>query len=253
MLAKNLKHLRTALKQLTQSELADHLAISRSTYVAYELGRIIPPADMLIRLSKYYTITIDVMLKVDITKIAMDKLMKLDNNRILLPLIVDPEGNDSYIEVVSGKASAGYLQGYADAEYIENLERFSLPFLPTGKHRAFQIEGDSMLPVKSGSYIIGKYVEHLDHISDSRTYVVLTKNDGCTYKRLHRNFKTKKITLSPDNDAYKPYEIPFTDILELWEFTCTINTQEHRPDEINLNSVMNMLRALKVELKAVKI
>jgi phage repressor protein C with HTH and peptisase S24 domain len=178
--------------------------------------------------------------------------MKLDNNRILLPLKMDLSGNGNYIELIPERISAGYLQGYADAEYIENLSTFSLPFLPVGKHRAFQIEGDSMLPVKSGSYVIGKYIEQISQIKDGRTYVVLTQRDGCTYKRLTKNDDDKILTLTPDNDAFEEYTLPYREILEIWEFTCCINTQEYSPEEINMGSMMNMLRGLRVDFEMIK-
>ena len=107
-----------------------------------------------------------------------------------------------------------------------------------------------MLPVKSGSYIIGKYVEGIDYVNDGRTYVVLTQKEGCTYKRVFKDDENKELKLKPDNESYTPYNVSYNDILELWEFTCCINTQEYQPDEINLGSVMNMLRGLKVDLKS---
>lgn len=51
------------------------------------------------------------------------------------------ENNENLIEVVPVKATAGYLAGYDDPEYIEQLQKIKLPFLPTGKHRAFPIKG----------------------------------------------------------------------------------------------------------------
>ena len=60
------------------------------------------------------------------------------------------------VEIVADGASAGYLRGYSDPEYIESLNSLKLPFLPIGKHRAFPIKGDSMLPIKSGSFIIAR-------------------------------------------------------------------------------------------------
>ena len=42
------------------------------------------------------------------------------------------------------------------------LPQMKLPFLPTGKHRAFPIRGDSMPPIKEGSFVIGKFIEKLE-------------------------------------------------------------------------------------------
>ena len=43
-----------------------------------------------------------------------------------------------------------------------------------------------------------------------------------------------------------------TVFLELWEFTCCINTQEYDEKELKLSSIMSMFQELKVELEAIK-
>ena len=71
------------------------------------------------------------------------------------------------IELINQKASAGYLNSYSDFEFIENLPKFQLPFLNfSGTHRAFEIKGDSMLPLTSGSIVIGKFIEDLSFVKD---------------------------------------------------------------------------------------
>src|SRR5699024_11591425 len=90
----------------------------------------------------------------------------------------------SDLEIIPHKASMGYLHGYTDPEYIESLQNISLPFLKTGKYRAFPVEGDSMPPHKEGSFIVGGYVDQLKELKVGRTYVGTTSNEGTTYKRL---------------------------------------------------------------------
>jgi hypothetical protein len=77
--------------------------------------------------------------------------------------MIDEDGRDS-VELVPVKASAGYLRGYADPEYMERLPRMKLPFLPSGKHRAFPIKGDSMPPIKEGSFVVAKYLDRIEDI-----------------------------------------------------------------------------------------
>jgi len=145
------------------------------------------------------------------------------------------------------------LSGYSDPEYIEQLQKIKLPFLPTGTHRAFPIKGDSMLPVKDGAFVVATFVEDITDVRDGRTYVVLTKNDGLVYKRLYNRIKDNNtLLLSSDNKAYQPYEVKTENILEIWEFTCCINTQEYEEEELKLSSVLNMFQELKVELKSIK-
>ena len=154
----------------TQQELADTLIITRSRYVSYEDGRSEPPYDVLITMSKFFHISIDLLLTVNIRKYPLEEMMNLPDNRIVLPIIVDNLGNNS-IEIIPQKASMGYLSGYSDPEYIESLQRISLPFLTNGKYRAFPAQGDSMPPFKDGSFIIGKYVEDIEDLKINKSYI----------------------------------------------------------------------------------
>jgi len=114
----------------------------------------------LLKISRYFHVSVDLLISVDLRKVPMQDLLKLEDNRILLPIMVDPNGNN-FIEIIPHKARAGYLSGYADPEFIQNLDQISLPFLREGKYRAFPIEGDSMPPHQEGSFIIGSYIEQL--------------------------------------------------------------------------------------------
>ena len=110
-----------------------------------------------------------------------------------------------------------------------------------------------MLPVKDGAYVVAKFVENITDVRDGRTYVVLTKHEGLVYKRLYNQMKQNNtLLLSSDNKAYQPYEVKIEDVLELWEFTCSINTQEYDEKELKLSNIMEMFRELKVELESIK-
>ncbi|OBX22337.1 MULTISPECIES: XRE family transcriptional regulator [Bizionia] len=250
-ITKNIRHLRH-LKGLTQEVFADDLKITRSRISSYEEGRSTPSIDMLIELSNYFKIPVDILIKNDLTKSKDTSFIEIGNKRVLFPITVDDD-NENLIEVVPIKASAGYLSGYDDPEYIEQLQKIKLPFLPSGKHRAFPIKGDSMLPLKEGSYVVGKFVEDRRDISSNRTYVLLTLNDGMVYKRVINTIKeTNNLMLVSDNPLYQPYEIPIDEVLELWEFTCSINTQEYDQEELKISSIITMFNSLGVELKSLE-
>jgi len=247
----NIRHLRT-LRKFSQERFADELGWTRSMVGSYEEGRSEPPIDRLIDLSIYFNLPIDILVKNDLRKATDTSFIQIGSQRVLFPITVD-ENNDDLIEIVPTKASAGYLAGYADPEYIEQLQKIKLPFLPTGTHRAFPINGDSMLPVKDGSFIVAKYVEDIKDIKDGKTYIVLTKDDGLVYKRVYNQIEKRgTLELKSDNKAYEPYQVNMGDVLELWEFTCCINTQEYNEKELKMSSIMNMFQELKVELEAVK-
>jgi transcriptional regulator with XRE-family HTH domain len=250
-LSKNIKHLR-GLKKLTQESLAEELSVTRSRISSYEENRSSPTIEFLIGFSEYFRIPIDIIIKNDLTKAKDVSFIEVGNKRVLFPITVDHD-NENLIEIIPSKASAGYLLGYDDPEYIEQLEKIKLPFLPTGKHRAFPRKGDSRLPMKDGSYVVAEFVEDIKNAKSGYSYIVVTKDDGMTYKRLDNLIEEKQsFLLKPDNSSYQAYEVPVTEVLELWKFTCSINTQEYEEHELKLSSIIQMFNDLGVELEALK-
>ena len=247
----NIRHLRTA-KKMSQEYFAEELGWTRSIVGSYEEGRSEPSIEKLIELSNYFDIPIDILVKNDL-RIAKDtSFIEVGNKRVLFPITVNDTDED-LIEIIPAKASAGYLQGYADPEYIEQLQKIKLPFLPTGTHRAFPISGDSMLPVKDGSFVVARFIDDIRDIEDGRTYIVFTKEDGLVYKRVYDKIEENhSLLLCSDNKTYTPYNVPVENVIELWEFTCCINTQEYSEDELKLSSIMRMFQELNVELKSIK-
>jgi transcriptional regulator with XRE-family HTH domain len=247
ILANNLRFFR-AEKQMSQQQVATALDITRVRLAKYEEGKSEPPLDLLKLLAKYYHVTVDVLISVDCRKIPAADLMKLESNRLLMPITVDSKGRDN-IELVPYKAKAGYTTGYADPEFIENLPQFKLP-LPSGaKYRAFPIVGDSMPPHKDGSFIVGKYLESAKEVKDGTTYIVVSKDDGIVYKRLYKKNKST-LLLQSDNTLYDAYEIRLSDIIEIWAFAASYCTKEHTPDDMNYESVADMFQTLRKEIKA---
>lgn len=248
---KNIQFIRSQ-KGLSQSQFAEDLNWSKSQVGAYEENRALPSIEKLIQLSDYTKIPVDILIRHDLKKSGNSSFIEIGNQRVLFPIMVDSD-NENLIEVIPIKASAGYLSGYDDPEYIEQLQKIKLPFLPTGKHRAFPIKGDSMLPMKDGSFVIGRFIEDRRDIKTGKTYVLLTLNDGMVYKRVYNNIDLNdSLLLMSDNKTYNDYSVPMNEILELWEFTCSINTQEYSEEELKLSSIMNMFNELGVELKSLE-
>jgi phage repressor protein C with HTH and peptisase S24 domain len=149
------------------------------------------------------------------------------------------------IQMVPVKAAAGYLAGYGDPEFLDELNTFTLPMLAPGNYRAFEIVGDSMLPTQSGSVIVGEKVDNTDDLKSNQTYIVVSRSEGIVYKRVMKNNKLKnKFTLISDNTAYQPYNVNEEDVIELWKAQMIIskaNTQQ-RWDVNQLASLVNNLQ-----------
>jgi transcriptional regulator with XRE-family HTH domain len=242
----NIRFLR-AKRKATQQETADAVLLSRVRYSKYEDGRSEPPYEVLIRISKYFNLSIDLLLTVDIRKYPLEDILHLPDNRIVLPVVIDREGNN-YIEIVTQKASMGYLSGYSDPEYIESLQQISLPFLTNGKYRAFPTLGDSMPPFKDGSYIIGKYVENIEDLKPNKSYIFVTLNDGISYKRFKQR-KKRAVTVVADNSFYKPYDIPLGEIVEIWQYASGIFPEDFEPDHYENYNLQDMFLEIRKEIR----
>nr|WP_315155746.1 helix-turn-helix domain-containing protein [uncultured Flavobacterium sp.] len=245
----NIKALR-AKHKISQEKVAESLVITRGRYAKYEEGAAEAPYEILKKIAQYYQISIDLLLSVDVRKIEIQALLKLENNRLILPIQVDQFG-ENQIEVVTQKVKAGYLSGYSDPEYIEQLQQISLPFLGNGKHRGFPVEGDSMPPHQDGDIIVGRYIENLGEVTDGKTYIFITRNEGMVYKRLNKNIKNA-LVLSSDNFFYPAYEVKASDILEIWEYQCNIGRSDNKTESLESVAIKNMFVELKNDMKEVK-
>lgn len=165
---------------------------------------------------------------------------------------VDGAGRDNVV-LVPVRARAGYLLGYGDPEYIQELPAYHFPMLRNGTFRAFEVDGHSMAPtLKNHDIVVGEYVEQVDHIKDDRIYIVVTKDDGILVKRLfYSNFEDNFIIAKSDNnnhlDEFPPMDIALESIAELWYVKMFISTDLRMPNE--LSKRMNNLEADMIKLR----
>lgn len=232
----NLKYLRK-LRGWTQEEFANKLGIKRSLVGAYEEERADPRIDVLEKLADMFKLTLDDLLRKDISEVKGNYLARRRQQKLM--------SENNLIHFVPVKAAAGYMAGYADEEFIDELNTFTLPMLSGGQYRAFEIIGDSMLPTPSGSIIVGEKVENLDDAKNNQPFIVVSKTDGIVYKRIEKNNRNKsKITLVSDNPAYQPYQVNAEDILELWQAQMVVSkvASQQRWDVNQLASLVNNLQ-----------
>lgn len=211
---KNLRYLRQQ-RGWTQKELADQLDVKQPVVGAYEEERAVPPLFTLMRIATLFDLSLDALVQDDLSKPTQKK--KQTAKREVLAITVDNHDREN-IELIPQKAAAGYLSGYQDPEYISELPKISLPVLPRNRtHRAFEIQGESMLPIQPGSIVFGEYVESLQDMKNGKPYILVTKQDGIVFKRVFQ-FKEHKDTLLlvSDNRAYEPYTIKAAEVMELW-------------------------------------
>ncbi len=241
---KNLRYLRR-LRGWTQEEFANKLNIKRSLVGAYEEERAEPRLDVLESICSIYKLTLDELLLKDIS--TTEPKSYLEERRKL-----KMASTAAQISFVPVKAAAGYLSGYADPDFIDELNTFTLPMLAPGQYRAFEIVGDSMLPTPSGSVIVGEKIDELEEIKNSNTYVVLSKSEGVVYKRVLKNNRAKnKLTLVSDNPVYEPYNVNSEDVLEIWKAVFILQKANiaQRWDVGQLAGMVNTLQEQVVNLQ----
>ncbi len=240
---KNLKYLRK-LRGWTQEEFANKLRIKRSLLGAYEEERADVRIDVLEVIADMFKLSLDDLLRKDLSDNKGSYLSKRRAQKLVIG-----RGDITFVPV---KAAAGYMAGFADPEFIDELNTFTLPMLAGGDYRAFEIIGDSMMPTPSGSIIVGEKIENLEDVRTSNTYIVVSKTEGIVYKRLLKNNRLKnKFTLVSDNPAYQPYTVNAEDIVEVWQAQMVIakaNTQQ-RWDVGQLASMVSNLQQQVTVLK----
>jgi transcriptional regulator with XRE-family HTH domain len=184
---------------LTQANLAEKLGVTRASIGAYEEGRAMPSYQFLLGLA-------------DIAGTSVDDLLR-GSTRIKTTQAEEP----GKIPLVPIRAAAGYQKGFPDEEYVKELPHITLPFLDKGNFRAFEITGDSMLPLTSGTIVIGEKLERLSDLKDGKTYVLVTRHEGIVYKRVFNHIRDRGVlSLVSDNKKYKPYSVDPMEIHEAW-------------------------------------
>jgi len=240
----NLKYLRK-LRGWTQEEFAIKLGIKRSLIGAYEEERADPRLDVLEIIADIFKLSLDELLLKDLSNHAGNYLAKRRQQKMM-------SADRNVIHFVPFKAAAGYLASYADTEFIDELNTFTLPMLAGGNYRAFEIIGDSMLPTPSGSIIVGEKVDDASEIKNSQAYIVVSRNEGIVYKRIEKNGRSKnKLTLVSDNPQYQPYQVNAEDVVELWQAQMVISkvATQQRWDVNSLASMVNNLQSQVSTLK----
>lgn len=232
--SKNIALLRKR-KRFSQEDLSSSLDIPRSTWSGYERGIAQPNFETLIKIAEFFKVSIDNILVPNLTELSESKLIEIEREREydvqgrhlrVLATTVDSDDNEN-IELVPQAASAGYTTGYSDTNFVQDLEKFKLPFLGRNKtHRTFQIKGDSMPPLKSGYWVTGEYIQDFGSIKDGKPYILVTKEDGIVFKLVYNKIDSlKSLMLVSTNPIYEPYLVNIEDVLEVWGFVNSINTE----------------------------
>lgn len=256
----NIRILRKRRKR-TQDIVANALGIKRPTYNGYENAIAQPSIETLIAFSKYFNVSVDTLLKVDLDSLSEFQLAELERGNDVfitgtklrvLATSVDAQ-NDENIELVQEKAKAGYATGFADPEYIKELPMFQLPFLSRQKkYRTFQLSGDSMQPIPNGAWVTGEFVLDWNNIINGHAYIILTLDEGIVFKIVENKIKDEnKLTLYSLNPIYNPYDVHIAQIKEVWQFVHYISAELPEPMEPK-DEMLLAMESMKKDIELIK-
>lgn len=220
----------------SQEDFAASIDLKRGNLSQIELGKQLPTLDTIKAIARIYGKTYDWIIDGEengnlngnangnLNKkylVENDKLSLVNEPKVsFLPRVITVNQNeDDVISIVGQKAAAGYLNGYSDPEYVEQLPTIAAPGYKGALHRAFEIRGNSMPPLHTGSISIGRYVESLTDIKNRRVYIILSKLEGIVIKRVINVPDERKLILISDNPnkrEFGNYTIDYEDILEMW-------------------------------------
>lgn len=259
--AANVKFLRQR-KKLSQEALAQQLGVTRAKLAAIEAGNVkAPQPEDYLRFSTFFSIAIDILLKVDLSKLGELKLRELEagndvyikgGNLRVLAISID-KTNQENVEYVPIKAKAGYAAQYSDPEFIASLPKVYLPYLPKGRtYRIFPITGDSMLPIPQGSEILTQYVADWTELKpDTPCIMILKGEQDFVFKMVTLHKEDGFFELKSLNPLYAPYRVAVEDVLEVWKFYA-YTSKDFPKSPADLEQILQAIKNLEKKIQSAK-
>lgn len=154
------------------------------------------------------------------------------------------------VPLVPMKAVAGYVKSYDQIEFLDTLEKYSLPpgVSPIGAiWQYFEISGDSMEPTyQSGDVVLASQVPFDDwqHIRNFYVYIILTEKD-LWIKHVYAESRDEWILISENDSDYKPFVVKVADIRELWVMRRHIKKEVKREKKFDIDKIRKQLKKSK--------
>lgn len=145
------------------------------------------------------------------------------------------------VPLVGIKAQAGYVKSFEQVDYMDALEQYSLPpgVNPIGAiWRYFEIDGDSMEPTFSpGDVLLATMVpvEDWNDIRNFCVYLILT-TDQLLVKRLYKKNEKEWVLISDNEEVAPQVLLPVESIKQLWQFRRHIRSKAPQPREVKITA-----------------
>ncbi len=145
------------------------------------------------------------------------------------------------VPLVAQKAQAGYVKSYDHTDYIDSLEKYTLPPGVNGAGAVwsyFEVDGDSMEPTFSaGDVVLASMLspEDWSDIKNFCVYVILA-GDQLLIKRVYRKSADMWVLLSDNDEQYPQMLLPVHTVKQVWTFRRHIRAKVASPREFKITA-----------------
>lgn len=207
-------------------EFAQATGIHESTLRKYEKGERTPKIDVIEKICATYS------------DVRPEWLMGFDSPRFTE--VKPTHGiNIKMVPLVNQYALAGgYLSGFSDPEYVDELPKVPFPVEGSfkGKYMAFEIKGDSMYDGTDDGYSEGEialgrevkpeYWKNKLHTHKWRDYIIVHKDHGVLIKRIENHHPDSGTFVAKSlNPEFESFNLNFRDVYQLFNVIKTIKSR----------------------------
>lgn len=228
---KDVEELRESRVIVLDKEIVDNTGVSAGNLSSYLSGKMKPSKPFL---TKFYNAYGD-KLKIKVLKSSIDKYdLNHTTNKKKKKLNPDNAAvanmdNVMYVPLVNQYAYGGYLSGYADEEYVQQLTK--IPFMVDkeyrGKYMCFEVRGDSMdvdkkINYSNGDIVLGREIQRDHwrdklHIDEWPAFVIVHQERGIIIKQITAHNKdTGDITCHSFNSLYDDFVVNLSEVVQLF-------------------------------------
>lgn len=223
-------------KDLTPYKVSKDTGISQSTISRYLANKTSPNTSTVFQLADYLNVSprwLQDGTTPDEDKEQMQAYIDSVNGNY--PSIVEdaekPYGKLKHVmqvPLVHQYAYAGYLSGFSDPEYLEELpvEPVMVDSLPRGNYMAFEVRGDSMDDGTIRSYparckVICREIQK-HHWRDKLhihkwNFIIVHRTDGILLKQITKHdVNTGVLTLHSFNELYEDFEVNLDEVIQIF-------------------------------------
>ena len=207
-------------KGWTMAELAEKIGLTTSAVQKYERGGGFT-RDSASKLSKALGLSLNDLYGIEEGEQVTDP-GKFNGNLYV-------SSNSMDVPLVNQYAYAGYMSGYSDEEYINELPTFPFPIEDKtfkGNYMAFEVKGDSMDDgtadgYQSGIIVLGREIQQHHwrnklHINQW-DFVIVHRTDGILIKRItEHDVPNGILTLHSLNDYYEDFTVTLDDVVQIF-------------------------------------